>query len=194
MYTKELYHHGIKGQRWGVRRFQNPDGTLTEQGKEHYGKTLNRDLNEQTFITTKARNGDEILISQLGHNKFQRLIANGSSRITKNMLNTKQFDFFHEGNKVGEIELFQESDDTINGVWLGVNEKERGKGYAQAVMDALQKDLKAKGYKHFTLEVPGNSPDARHIYEKRGFKVVRELSSPDEDYVWGGLTAMRLDL
>lgn len=28
-----LAHHGIKGQRWGVRRFQNPDGSLTEQGK-----------------------------------------------------------------------------------------------------------------------------------------------------------------
>lgn len=30
----ELYHHGIKGQRWGIRRFQNKDGTLTEAGKK----------------------------------------------------------------------------------------------------------------------------------------------------------------
>ncbi len=29
----ELYHHGIKGMHWGVRRFQNPDGTLTDAGK-----------------------------------------------------------------------------------------------------------------------------------------------------------------
>lgn len=29
----ELYHHGIKGMHWGVRRFQNPDGTLTAAGK-----------------------------------------------------------------------------------------------------------------------------------------------------------------
>ena len=28
-----LAHHGVKGQRWGVRRFQNPDGSLTEKGK-----------------------------------------------------------------------------------------------------------------------------------------------------------------
>ena len=34
----ELYHHGILGQRWGVRRYQNPDGTLTAEGVEHYNK------------------------------------------------------------------------------------------------------------------------------------------------------------
>ena len=32
----ELFHHGIKGQKWGVRRFQNEDGTLTEEGKLRY--------------------------------------------------------------------------------------------------------------------------------------------------------------
>ena len=32
-YTNELYHHGILGQKWGVRRYQNSDGTLTAVGK-----------------------------------------------------------------------------------------------------------------------------------------------------------------
>lgn len=31
-----LYHHGIKGQKWGRRRFQNSDGTLTSEGKRRY--------------------------------------------------------------------------------------------------------------------------------------------------------------
>lgn len=33
-----LAHHGIEGQKWGVRRYQNEDGTLTEEGKARYYK------------------------------------------------------------------------------------------------------------------------------------------------------------
>lgn len=32
--TEDLQHHGIRGQKWGVRRFQRPDGTRTEAGKK----------------------------------------------------------------------------------------------------------------------------------------------------------------
>ena len=35
-YNYELYHHGIKGQRWGIRRFQKKDGSLTPEGKKRY--------------------------------------------------------------------------------------------------------------------------------------------------------------
>ena len=34
MYNEELCHHGIKGQKWGVRRFQNKDGSLTSTSKK----------------------------------------------------------------------------------------------------------------------------------------------------------------
>ena len=45
----ELYHHGVKGQSWGKRRYQNPDGSLTPEGYIHYGyaKETNKRLNKK---------------------------------------------------------------------------------------------------------------------------------------------------
>ena len=42
MYNTELYHHGIKGQRWGIRRFQNNDGSLKPAGEGRYDDGLSR--------------------------------------------------------------------------------------------------------------------------------------------------------
>lgn len=41
-----LIHHGVKGQKWGVRRFQNSDGSLTAAGKKHYKETGTREANK----------------------------------------------------------------------------------------------------------------------------------------------------
>ena len=45
----ELYHHGVKGQKWGVRRYQNPDGSLTALGKKRQSNRIGSDR-ETTIV------------------------------------------------------------------------------------------------------------------------------------------------
>ena len=42
--SNELYHHGVRGQRWGIRRYQNKDGTLTPAGRKRADKLRNQYL------------------------------------------------------------------------------------------------------------------------------------------------------
>lgn len=48
--TNELSHHGILGQKWGVRRYQNADGSLTEAGKKRYSVGLKKGIDERAYI------------------------------------------------------------------------------------------------------------------------------------------------
>lgn len=54
MEYNELYHWGIKGQRWGVRRYQNSDGSLTPAGKKRYQRTLSDDAKEAQKLRNKS--------------------------------------------------------------------------------------------------------------------------------------------
>ena len=50
MNADELKHYGIKGMKWGVRRFQNKDGSLTADGRKRYGsedlKSMQKQVNQ----------------------------------------------------------------------------------------------------------------------------------------------------
>lgn len=53
MSNNELQHWGIKGQRWGVRRFQNKDGSLTSAGRKRQKQNMSQDAKEAYKIKKK---------------------------------------------------------------------------------------------------------------------------------------------
>ena len=70
--TDELQHHGVKGMRWGVRRYQNKDGSLTPEGKKRtkvtpsiYGAAL-RKANSDAKKANKesAKSGEKLSIKE----------------------------------------------------------------------------------------------------------------------------------
>lgn len=48
--SDHLEHHGILGQKWGVRRFQNPDGSLTAEGKKRYGLGMTKGIDTAAYF------------------------------------------------------------------------------------------------------------------------------------------------
>ena len=54
----ELMHHGVKGQKWGIRRYRNSDGSLTPKGKKRYSENekLSRAMRDATKLRDKASN------------------------------------------------------------------------------------------------------------------------------------------
>lgn len=92
----ELYHHGIKGMRWGVRRYRNKDGTLTEAGKrrlsmENKGKRVQFDektgkINDKDINNVRRANSNTYRYASEDYNSLSN-IGNSASNVARSASN-----------------------------------------------------------------------------------------------------------
>lgn len=170
-------HYGVKGMHWGVRKERpTSDRELKSLGPDS--------------VSVKTASGETITLQKIKTPMLTKFLGRVSQKFREGYSKRALLDIRDgSGKKIGEAAVEKKNDEELYLNWLGIKRSARGQGYATAVMKAGRDFGKQEGFKRMTLEVPGNSPDARHIYEKLGFKVVKE-GDPKEDPLWGGLTDM----
>ena len=87
----ELYHAGVKGMRWGVRRYQNKDGSLTPAGRKRYGavdrKAEKRGWSDDARETAKIK---QKKTSQMSNAEIRKLNERDRLEVERRELAKKQ--------------------------------------------------------------------------------------------------------
>lgn len=174
-----LAHHGIKGMKWGHHKERTP---IKQSSASHAFKTAS---------------GESMSLEGLKTPVLGRALARAFPSI-RDKINNSDFYAIKNGNgdRVGELYTRKDPEEknAMNVVWVETKKEHKGKGYATATMKKTIDIAKKEGRDKVTLEVPGISPDAKHIYEKLGFKDKGGYKDYDPNDIWGGLTRMELSL
>lgn len=160
MYSNELYHHGTKGMKWGVRRYQNTDGSLTNAGKSRYArdareKEFNKyDESSGKYYKQSKKNGrtdlefDAKRYAKEDTERTKRLVDSG-----RNLSNDlkRSVDTSSKNRKVPKMDLSNMTDQEMR---EQINRAMLERQYND--MFNPQKESKGREYASRTLETAGN--------------------------------------
>lgn len=141
-----IKHYGVKGMKWGVRRYQNRDGTLTSLGKKHYKTWSEKDpdaINEiyrtmserdKRFVSGRVSDIDE------KYGKFDPDNVVDKENYSPKGNNAFSYVLRKNGTPVAWVEGYQNKENTIDfDVGVRGGDKYRRKGYAtKAIKKGMQ--------------------------------------------------------
>lgn len=159
--TDELYHWGIKGMKWGVRRYQNADGTLTEKGKKRYNAEADKGDYDQTkadgtrFKNTKKGRQEVLKADAMRYaredDEALQKVVNESRNATSALKNLNDASIRRTKSKRQQMDLSKMTDKEMRDQ---INRKLLEKQYND--MFSPQKSTRGREYLSDVLETAGS--------------------------------------